>query len=870
MVQVIVNGVSRELTGSKEQSLLSVLREEMNLTGAKPGCGEGACGACTVLVDAEPVRSCLLSLGEVTGRAVTTIEGLAPGGRLHPVQQAFMESGAMQCGYCTPGMILAAVALLQKNPSPDEAEIATALNGNICRCGTYRRITDAIKRAATLMQDPARRAPTTAVPLDQESPLELRRPKVPWDLCRLEERDYFEVLGDGLVVVLPPGAKPQTHPRPPGPWQTNGGAWLHVGTNNQVTAFTGKIDVGQDNRTTLSLLVAEELRLPLNTIRLVMGDTDLSPFDIGTFGSRSTPDSGEDLRMTAAAARELILDLAAQNWEIDRSDIVALDGQIRTRDGGRSLSYGELVQGMHRVEIASPDAPVIPPAAWTTAGHPTPKMTAETIVTGAIRFGTDLTVPQLLHGKVLRPPAVGATLRSVDLNPARAIDGVTIVQEGEFIGVAAPDSASAERAIHAIRAEWEFAPQPSEAELATYLRSHPIEGEGMDRPFHHETGNVAEALAAAPVNLAATYTTAYLAHVPLETQVALAEWDKDQLTVWAGTQVPFFTRRGLAKELGIPEERIRVLVPPTGGGFGGRTAGSIAVDAARLARASGHVVKVAWSREEEFTRGHFRPAALIDVRSAARADGTILAWEFTNVNAGAAAIWCPYTIPHQRITFQPAASPFRQGPYRALAATANTFARESHLDELAHTLGIDPLELRLRNLQDERLVAVLRAVAERLGWGLGHTEPGYGQGLAGGIEKGGYVATGAEVRVGEDGRLAIERLVTAFDCGAVVNPDNLVNQIEGATIMGLGGALFEAIHFHAGRILNSSLSAYRVPRFQDVPPIDVVLLDRKDQPSAGAGETPIIAVAPALANAIFAATGRRVRSLPLVPDGFLH
>jgi nicotinate dehydrogenase subunit B len=866
MIQVTINGIVRELPGNEEQSLLSVLREELNLTGAKPGCGEGACGACTVLVDAEPVYSCIVTLGEVAGHDVTTIEGLAQNNALHAVQQAFIDIGAMQCGYCTPGMILSTVALLQRNPSPDESEITTALNGNICRCCTYPRIIRAVKRAAELAQDRKHGAAMMRSGTDQESPPELRRPKSPWDLLRPEERDYFEILGPGLLVVLPPGAKPQSHQRSPGPWLSNGGVWLHVGTNGHVTAFTGKVDVGQDNRTTLTLLVAEELRLPLDAVQLVMGDTDLSPFDIGTFGSRSTPDPGEDLRMTAAFARERLLDVAAESWEIDRNDLVAANGQIRTRDGSRSVGYGELVMGMRRVETASPDAPVTSPAAWTSAGHPTPKLTAATIVTGALRFASDLTRPNLLHGKVLRPPAFGATLRSVNLSGARAIEGVIVVQEGAFVGVAAPDRATAERAIGAVHAEWDVPPQPSEADLAAFLRSHPTVGEGMNQPFHFDVGNLAEAMEAGPVKVAATYTAAYIAHVPLETQAALAEWEGDRLTVSMGTQTPFFTRRNLAEALGVPEERIRVIVPATGGGFGGRGGGSFAADAARLARATGRPVKVTSSREEEFTGGHLRPAALIDVRSAARPDGTLLAWEFTNINSGASAIRSPYAIPNQRISFQSAASPLRQGAYRALAATANTFARESHLDELAHALRIDPLDFRLRHLHDERLVAVFRAVAERLEWGRGHA-PGQGQGLAGGVEKGGYVATGAEVRVDEAGRLTILRLVTAFDCGAIVNPDNLVNQIEGATIMALGGALFETIHFEAGAILNASLSAYRVPRFRDVPPIEVVLLDRKDVPSAGAGETPMIAVAPAIANAIFAASGRRIRSLPLVPEG---
>ena len=328
-------------------------------------------------------------------------------------------------------------------------------------------------------------------------------------------------------------------------------------------------------------------------------------------------------------------------------------------------------------------------------------------------------------------------------------------------------------------------------------------------------------------------------------------------------------REELAEALDVPEEQVRVIVPDTGAGFGGKHTGEAAIEAARLARASGRPVSVTWTRQEEFTWAYFRPAAVIDVRSGATSDGVLTAWEFTNINSGDAGIRCPYEIANQRIDFRPADPPLRQGSYRALAATANHFARESHMDELAHEVGIDPLALRLRHLKDDRLAAVFQAAAEAAGLGRTPRDPGHGIGIAGGSEKDARVATCVEVRVDADGRVEVVRVVTAFECGAIVNPDGLVNQIEGATVMGLGGALFEAIHFENGEILNPSLSTYRVPRFTDVPPIDVILIDRKDISPAGAGETPIVAVAPALANAIFDAVGRRLRSMPLIPDGLV-
>jgi Aerobic-type carbon monoxide dehydrogenase, large subunit CoxL/CutL homologs len=467
------------------------------------------------------------------------------------------------------------------------------------------------------------------------------------------------------------------------------------------------------------------------------------------------------------------------------------------------------------------------------------------------------------HGKVLRPPQFGARLRSVDASAARILPGVTVVVDGGFVGVVAPTPGAARTAIDMIDAEWDLEDTVAEADLESHLRTHPVSLEGWAGTYAHDVGNVDGELSIAAVQLTRTYTTPYIAHAPLETRVALAEWDDHRLTVWTGTQQPFAVRRALAEAFDVREDDVRVIVPHTGTGFGGKHEPDVAIAATRLARAASVPVKLQWTREEEFTWAYFRPAAIIDVRAGATSDGNITAWEFININAGSAAIGMPYDVPNQRLRFQPAESPLRQGPYRALAATANNFARESFIDEFAHELRVDPLQLRLRHLRDERLAAVLGAAADRFGWDDPPSDVGYGIGIAAGLEKGGRVATCVLARVDND-QLDILRVVTVFECGAIVDRDNLANQIEGATIMGLGGALFESVHFDGGRILNPRFTQYRVPRFTDTPPIEVVLIDRPDLPSAGAGETPIITIAPALANAIFNATGRRIRSLPLL------
>ncbi|MGD0085046.1 MAG: molybdopterin cofactor-binding domain-containing protein [Acidimicrobiales bacterium] len=829
-VTLLINGTAHSLPSTA--SLLSVLRGQLGLTGAKPGCGEGQCGSCTVLIDGEPVRACQQPIAALEGRTVTSIEGLASDGRLHPVQQAFVDAGALQCGYCTPAVVLAVAALLAKDPHPDDGTISEALSGIVCRCGAYPRIRRAVHRAAGLLAEhstggsvPAGPAADSWGPPDPRSPGQ--RPARPWDMTDPQECDWFDVLGDGLVVVLPP-RQPA-----PGTWTTGGGAWLHLRTDGSVTAFTGKVDVGQDNRTALRLLVAEELRIPVANVRLAMGDTDLCPFDRGTFGSRSMPDAGNALRRVAAHARTLL----------------------------------PVATGSRRVEIAHGEPAVTPPSEWRAAGTPHLPPGNVDAVTGARRFVSDLTLPGLWHGAVLRPPVPGATLRRLDTGAVDDRTGIIVVRTPTLVAVAAADPLTARSALADVRAEWDVPEAPSEADLVTFLRSHPMaESESWMWPVDHEEGDPAGALETAALRVEATYTTAYIAASPLETRVAVAMWDDDgRLTVWTGTQTPFPVRAQVAAALEMGEDRVRILVPPTGGGFGGKHAGGVATEAALIAREIGMPVRVAWSRQEEFTAGTLRPAAVIDVAAGTAANGDLIAWRFNNLNSGPAAIAPPYRVPNQQIHYQPASSPLPQASYRALAATANNFARESHIDDLAHRLGQDPVEFRLRNLDDDRLATVLQAVAERVGWRARRV--GSGWGIACGLEKDGRVATAAEVRVEPDGRLRVTHLVSAYECGAVVNPETVVNQIEGATVMALGGALFEAIHFTDGAITNGAFSTYRVPRIDDVPSIDVILLDRPDLPSAGAGETPMIAVAPAVANAVFDATGQRLQSLPLTLDG---
>jgi nicotinate dehydrogenase subunit B len=675
-------------------------------------------------------------------------------------------------------------------------------------------------------------------------------------LFELERRDFlkaFAATGAGLLVVATlPAADAAGVPREGAQAGGEGprdiAAWLHINEHGRVTAYTGKVEIGQNIRTSLAQTIADQLRVPLAAIALVMGDTDLTPYDMGTFGSRTTPFMAPQLAAAAATARELLIDQAAGRWQVDRASLEARDGHIVSPTRG-SLAYGELTKGQRLTGVVASEPPTAPRDAWRVRGTSPKKVAGREFVTGSHRYTADLVRPGLLHGRMVRPPSAGATLVSVDDSAARQMAGVTVVRDGDFVGVVARSERMAARAASAVRCEWrERTGQPSSATLYDHLKaSGEPQGIGRAQPSPHVAGDVERARASAARTFEASYRIPYIAHVPLEPRAAVAEWTDGKLTVWTGTQRPFGVRAELMDAFRLPEERVRVMVPDTGSAYGGKHTGEQAIEAARLARAAGRPVRLVWTRAEEFAWAYFRPAGVIDIRAGVDANGRLTSWEFANYNSGAAGIRTPYDVPNQRIVFHPTQSPLRQGSYRALAATANHYAREMHMDAVARALGADLVEFRLRHLSDPRLRAVLTAAAEKGGWSA-RLPAGRARGIACGIEKGSYVATLAELSRSRDG-FTVDRLVVAYECGAIVNPDGVRNQVEGCIVQGLGGALFEAVEFAGGRILNGSLAQYRVPRFRDVPPIEIVLLDRRDLPSAGAGETPIVCVAPAIGSA---------------------
>jgi nicotinate dehydrogenase subunit B len=678
-----------------------------------------------------------------------------------------------------------------------------------------------------------------------------------------DRRDFLKMLGGGILVMIAlsgeevaaqeSGGGRRGGRRGGAAVPQNIGAWIHVRPDGRVTAFTGKVEVGQNARTSLTHVVAEELRMDPARVDVVMGDTDQTPWDMGTVGSMTTPRMVPQIQKAAAAAREMLIGLAALQWGEPASQLKADFGAVR-KPSGMSLTYAELSKDQQLTKIIPADEAVTKPADWRLLGQDHQKVNAKDMVTGRHRYTHDLVRPGMLYGRVVRPPAFGAKLQSV----SGQFEGATVVRDGDFLGIFAADAAKLGPAAAALKVSWSTPDAPASSQnLSAYLKQNV-------REAPQPAAEIDAALKSADGKVEAAYNIAYIAHTPLETRAAVAEWNGDKLTVWTGSQRPFGVRDEVAQAFGLKTENVRVIVPDTGSGYGGKHTGEAAIEAARLAKAAGKPVKLTWSRPEEFTWAYFRPGGLIEARSGARKDGTIVAWDFHNYNSGGSGIESPYHVPGQRCQYHATTSPLRQGSYRGLAATANHFARECHMDELAESIGMEPMAFRLKNAENPRLRAVIIAAAEKFGWGKNKSTPTRGYGMAAGFEKGGYVACCVEVNIDPASKkISVARVVESFECGGVLNPLQLRNQIEGAIVMGIGGALLEAVEFEKGQILNATFAKYHVPRFGDAPQIDVMLVDRKDLSPAGAGETPIVGIAPAIGNAVFRATGQRLRSLPM-------
>jgi nicotinate dehydrogenase subunit B len=697
------------------------------------------------------------------------------------------------------------------------------------------------------------------------------------DFYTQSRREFFKRAGGGILIFVALndllfGQEEAGRPRGGRPGlPSDFNAFLRIGEDGRVTCLTGKIEMGQGPITSLPQMLAEELETPLDTVDIIMGDTDLCPWDMGTFGSMTTRMFGPALRAAAAEAKVVLLELAADSLKVPQAQLVAKDGIIFDQKNQKNrVTYGQLAKGQKIERHLQAKPSLKDPTQFKIAGKPHTRRDAEVKVTGKAHYAADIRVPGMLYARILRPPAHGAKLKNVDTAPARQIAGVQVVQDGDLVAVLHELPDVAETALRKIKAEFDV-PEATvdDKNIFDHLLSVAPEPNILK-----QDGDLDEGKKLAAKKFESTYLNSYVAHSAMETHAALAQIEGDKATVWASTQNPFGARDQIAQAIGFPAEKVRVITPFVGGGFGGKTFNAQAVEAARVAKAAGKPVQVMWTREEEFFYDTFRPAAVVKINSGVDDSGKMAFWDYDVFFAGDRGAQQFYTVPNHRTAAHGGgwggtrgSHPFATGAWRAPGNNTNTFARESHIDIMAAGAGIDPVEFRLNNLSDTRMVRVLKAAADRFGWTPAKAPSKRGYGVACGIDAGTYVAAIAEVDVdAAKGTVQVKRVVCAQDMGVVINPEGATIQMEGCITMGLGYALTEEVHFKGGRVLDTNYDTYEIPRFSWVPKIETVLIENNETAPQGGGEPAIILMGALIANAIHDATGARLFQLPMTPN----
>jgi isoquinoline 1-oxidoreductase len=692
----------------------------------------------------------------------------------------------------------------------------------------------------------------------------------------VDRRDFIKLTSTGLLVLfaIEPASALQEPARLPTGRQgypTDFNAYLHIAADGRVTCLVGKVELGQGSMTSLGQLLAEELDVPLASVDVVMGDTDLCPWDGGTYGSLSIRQFGPVLRQAAAEARAVLLQLASERLQVPAERLAVKAGAVSdSADANKKVTYAQLTEG-RRIERHLETKPALKPVnSFTIVGTSAPRRDALEKVTGKARYAGDVVPPGgALHARILRPPAHGAVLAQVDTAAAEAVPGVRVVRDGDMIAVLHEHRDEADRALGLIKAQFTRNDPPVDDKT---IFDHLVKTAAAGRTVA-EGGSLSEGERIVSGVIESTYLDSYVAHAAMETHSAVAAVENGKVTVWAGTQTPFPLKSQVAQALRLPPEKVRVITPYVGGGFGGKSASRQGVEAARLATLTGKPVRVVWSREEEFFYDTFRPAAVIKIRSGIDQSKSIALWDYTVYCAGERGAAHFYNIPNHRTVASggwsgggPSPHPFAIGPWRAPGANTNAFARESQVDIMAARAGVDPVEFRRKNLTDPRMLRVLGTAAKRFGWTPKAAPSGRGVGVACSIDAGTYVCLMAEVAVDKsNGHVQVKRVVCAQEMGVVVNPGGALQQIEGCITMGLGYTLSEEVHFKGGEVLDRNFDTYELPRFSWVPQIDAVLVDAPDIPSAGGGEPAIVPVGAVVANAVFDAVGARLYRMAMTP-----
>ncbi|HUU19873.1 MAG TPA: molybdopterin cofactor-binding domain-containing protein [Sedimentisphaerales bacterium] len=690
-------------------------------------------------------------------------------------------------------------------------------------------------------------------------------------LYPLSRREFLQSIGGGIIILFTVGDAPTAEGQDRGKKERpDFNAYLRIAEDGRVACFTGKVELGQGAMTSLAQTLADELDVSLESVDMVMGDTALCPYDAGTWGSMTTPYFGPVLRAAGAEARAVLMGLAAVRLQVSKDQLDVKDGVVfdRTRKEHK-VTYAQLTTGKRIVRRLEQKPQVKTVSELNIIGKPLNRIDAVEKVTGKAKYTGDMRLPGMVCAKVLRPPAHGATLKSLDTSAVDEIEGFQVVRDGDLVAVLHKNPDEAEKALTKIKAEYDIQDARfDDKSVFDYIVDNAADGRVVEKGGDIESGHkLAQDMAEE------TYLNGYVSHATIETHTALAQFEDSKVTVWASTQTPFGLQRELTRELKIPIENVRVIAPFVGGAFGGKISNGQAIQAATLAKIAKKPVQLVWSRADEFFYDTFRPAAVVKIKSGLTDSGKIVSWDYNIYGMGGRGAQMFYNVPHHRTTVcrelrnGDGMHQFATGPWRAPDNNTNSFARESHIDVMANRAGMDPLEFRLNNLTDERMRGVLKAAAEKFGWTPAKGPSGRGFGIACGSDVNVPVALIAEVKVDKQtGGVQVKRVVCAQDLGLVINPEGAKLQVEGCITMGMGYALTEEVHFEGGRILDLSFGTYKLPRFSWVPEIETVLIKADDSPSKGGGEPAIICMGGVIANAIYDATGARLFQLPITPE----
>jgi isoquinoline 1-oxidoreductase len=693
----------------------------------------------------------------------------------------------------------------------------------------------------------------------------------------MKRRSFVKLLGGGIFIFFQPWSALEILSLPAEQARSltkDYNAFLQIAEDGTVSCFTGKIEMGQGIITSLAQEMAEELNVPFEKVKMVMGDTDLCPYDAGTWGSMTTRGFGPNMRVAAAEARAVLLDLASAQLGVPVAQLEIKDGEITdTKNPQNKVTYAALAKGKKLEKYL--DVKPLPEdyTKFTYVGKPYKRVDSRLKVTGQALYTGDHKLPGMIHARMLRPPSHGAKLASVDLSGAEKVEGVKVIHDGDFIAVLSENREKADEAIVKIKADYTFDEMKvNDKTLFDWI----LKAESRSNVARTK-GDIEAGRQLCDKTFESEFHDPYLAHVPIETHTALAVLEGDKITVWASTQSPFGLQDGIVRETGFPREKVRVITPFVGGGFGGKAAYQQGVEAAKLAKLTGKPVMVTWTRDEEFFYDTFHPAGVIKINSGIDKTGIIQMWDYHVWMSGTRGSDTIYDVPNAKTTSYSENAkvsrvhPFGTGPWRAPNNNANTFARESQIDIMASAAGIDPLEFRLKNLKDEKMIACLKAVADKFGYVAGKTPGGRGIGVACGTDAGTWVAHIAEVKVDKaTGKVQVVRIACAQDMGLCVNLEGALIQMEGCITMALGYTLTEEVLFEGGDIKTRGFDTYEIPKFSWLPKIDCVILDRKDKAPQGGGEPAIIAVGAAVGNAIYDATGARLYRMPFTPGRVLE